>query len=77
MDGSSDCTVSLTIDLPSDSYMRIEQLAQVLGVTVSHAAAMTIFAGQLAQQSFVLIDDIPTDALSQLEAAKRERIIDR
>lgn len=51
MDGSSACTVSLTIELPSDRYARIEALAIVLGVSVSHAASLTIFAGQAAQDA--------------------------
>jgi hypothetical protein len=46
------CTVvSLTITLPSDCYLRIEQLAKVLGVSVNHAAALTIYAGQAAQDT--------------------------
>ena len=51
MDGSSACTVSFTIELPSDRYARIEALAIVLGVSVSHAASLTIFAGQAAQDA--------------------------
>lgn len=51
MDGSSACTVSLTIALPSDCYARIEALARELGVTVGHAAALTIFAGHAAQDA--------------------------
>lgn len=51
MDGSSVCTVSLTIALPSDCYARIEALAKGLGVSVGHAAALTIFAGQAAQDA--------------------------
>lgn len=51
MDGSSACTVSLTISLPSDCYARIEALAKGLGVPVGHAAALTIFAGQAAQDA--------------------------
>lgn len=51
MDGSSACTVSLTIELPSDCVARIHALACALGVSISHAAALTIFAGQAAQDS--------------------------
>lgn len=51
MDGSSACTVSLTISLPSDCYARLEALANGLGVTVGHAAALTIFAGQAARDA--------------------------
>jgi hypothetical protein len=51
MDGSSDHTVSLTIELPSDWYARIEALARSLNIPVSHAAALTIRAGQAAQDA--------------------------
>lgn len=49
MDGSH--TVSLTVELPSDWYARIEALARSLNVPVSHAAALTIRAGQAAQDA--------------------------
>jgi hypothetical protein len=48
---SAATTVTLTVNLPSDAYLRVEQLARVLDVSVGHAAALTIFAGQQAQQS--------------------------
>ena len=51
MNGSSACTISLTIELPSDCYARIEALACSMGISVSHAAALTIYAGQAAQDS--------------------------
>jgi hypothetical protein len=51
MDGSSSHTVSLTVELPSDWYARIEALARSLNVPVSHAAALTIRAGQAAQDA--------------------------
>lgn len=51
MDGSSDHTVSLTVELPSDWYARIEALARSLNIPVSHAAALTIRAGQAAQDA--------------------------
>lgn len=51
MDGSSDNTVSLTVELPSDWYARIEALARSLNIPVSHAAALTIRAGQAAQDA--------------------------
>ena len=44
-------TITISIDLPSDSYLMIEQLARVLNISVGHAAALTILAGQQAQQS--------------------------
>lgn len=44
-------TITIAVDLPSDAYLLIEQLARVLNVSVGHAAALTIFAGQQAQQS--------------------------
>jgi hypothetical protein len=44
-------TITISVDLPSDAYLMIEQLARVLNVSVGHAAALTIFAGQQAQQS--------------------------
>ena len=69
--------VSFMVTLPCDRYARIESLARVLGVTVSHAASLTIYAGQAAQElSFVLLDDLPASALSEIEAVKRVGIID-
>ncbi len=51
MDGSSACTVSLTVELPSDCYARLEALAKGLGVSIGHAAALTIFVGQAAHDA--------------------------
>ena len=48
---SAAVTVSLTVDLPSEAYLLIEQLAKALQISVGHAAALTILAGQQAQRS--------------------------
>jgi hypothetical protein len=52
-------TVTIAVDLPSDAYLLLEQLARVLNVSVGHAAALTIFAGQQAQQSQQRINGQP------------------
>lgn len=41
----------LTIELPSDWYERLEARARSLNIPVSHAAALTIRAGQDAQDA--------------------------
>ena len=46
--------VDMKVTLPIDCYKRIGALASILGVTVSHAAALTIFAGQKAQDQLDL-----------------------
>ena len=43
-------TITISVDLPSEAYLMLEQLARVLNISVGHAAALTIFAGQQAQQ---------------------------
>jgi hypothetical protein len=63
MDGSSH-TVSLTVELPSDWYARIEALARSLNVPVSQAAALTIRAGQAAQDA---ADTARADRLSRMD----------
>lgn len=68
----SGATVTVSVQLPSDSYLAIEQLARVLDVSVSHAAALTIFAGQQAQQSHQQINEtleIQLPSVSDVAAA--------
>ena len=67
MDGSSSHTVSLTVELPSDWYARIEALARSLNVPVSHAAALTIRAGQAAQDA---ADTAHADRMQRMDVLK-------
>ncbi len=44
-------TVTLSVELPIDAFESLNAFASLMGVTVEHAAALTIFVGQMVQRA--------------------------
>lgn len=67
MEGSSACTVSATVELPSDLYARIEAVARSLGVPFSKAANLAMEAGFAAQDA---ADTARADRMARMDELK-------
>lgn len=62
-------TVTLSVELPMDLFETLTAFANLLNVTVEHAAALTIMVGQVAQREMDEMNENQKNFAEEIDCA--------